>query len=51
MESQWEDMTFVTEERVGEASITGDVSGEKSTLVNFIFKEGLCIWTKVILKQ
>ena len=39
-------MTFVTE-----ASTTEDVTGEASTLANFIFKDGLCIWTKVLLKQ
>jgi len=45
---EWENMTFVTEEHVGEASTGGDGG---STLVNFIFKDGLCIWTKVLLKQ
>ena len=49
--SQWENMTFVTEELVGETSTTGSVAGESSTLVNFIFKDGLCIWTKVLFKQ
>ena len=48
---QWEKMTFVTEELVGETSTTGSVAGESSTLVNFIFKDGLCIWTKVLFKQ
>jgi len=43
---EWENMTFVTE-----ASTTEDVTGEASTLANFIFKDGLCIWTKVLLKQ
>ena len=44
--SQWENMTFVTE-----ATTSEDVTGEASTLVNFIFKDGLCIWTKVIFEQ
>ena len=44
-------MTFVTEELVGETSTTGSVAGESSTLVNFIFQDGLCIWTKVLFKQ
>jgi len=48
---EWENMTFVTEELVGETSTTGSVAGESSTLVNFIFKDGLCIWTKVLFKQ
>ena len=51
LSSQWEKMTFVTEELVGETSTTGSVAGESSTLVNFIFKDGLCIWTKVLFKQ
>jgi len=42
---EWENMTFVTE-----ATTSEDVTGEASTLVNFIFKDGLCIWTKVLYK-
>lgn len=42
---EWENMTFVTEVTTSE-----DVTGEASTLANFIFKDGLCIRTKVLYK-